>query len=230
MDRTGDPTGLPDETPDSAGTGETTGDPVGHPSLETTLVAPVVGLEPDPAVAGFVTGFETVGQHVAALLAGLSDAQLNWRPSEGRWSIAECIAHLTATGNVYLTPLDRAIQRGSDRAMFGGRDFHPTRFVAWLIAQMEPPPKRRMRTFRKIVPRGVSVGAQLAADFEAMHAALIERIRKSAGLDLSRVKLRSPLVPLLRLSLGTSFGFLLAHERRHLWQARQVRQELRFPA
>jgi hypothetical protein len=62
-----------------------------------------------------------------------------------------------------------------------------------------------------------------------MHAGLIDRVRRSSGLDLGRIKFRSPLIPLLRLSLGTWFQFLLAHERRHLWQARQVRQELRFP-
>ena len=209
---------------------EKTGDPVGHPSLETTIVAPVVGLAPDPALDEFVKGFETVGRDVAALIDGLSDAQLNWRPSEGRWSIAECIAHLTLSGKLYFEPLDRAIQRGVDRAIFGGREFYPTRIGRWLIAEMEPPPRRRTKTFRKIIPQRVESGARLAGEFEAMHAGLIDRVRRSTSLDLSRVKLRSPLIPLLRLSLGTWFAFILAHERRHLWQARQVRQELRFPA
>ena len=208
---------------------EKTGDPVGHPSLETTTVSPVVGLEPDPLLDELVKGFEAVGRDVAALIDGLTDAQLNWCPSEGRWSIAECIAHLTVSGNLYFEPLDRAIRRGTDRAMFGGRDFQPTRIGRWLVAQMEPPPKHRSKTFRKIIPQRVESGARLAREFEAMHAGLIDRVRRSTSLDLSRVKLRSPLVPLLRLSLGTWFQFLLAHERRHLWQARQVRQELRFP-
>jgi hypothetical protein len=204
-------------------------DPVGHPSLETTLVAPVYGLEPDPAIEEYVKGFESVGRDVTALLNGLTDAQVNWRPSDGRWSIAECIAHLSASGRIYLDPLDRAIQRGFDRAMFGGRDFHPSWFGRLLIAQMEPPPRRRMRASRKIVPQPVETGARLASEFDAMHRALIERIRKAASLDLSRVMVRSPLMRLLRMPLGTCFAFLLAHERRHLWQARQVRQELRFP-
>jgi hypothetical protein len=205
------------------------GDPVGHPSLETTLVSPVVGLEADPILDEYVHGFEAVGRDVAALLDGLTDVQLHWRPSEGRWSIAECVAHLCTAGNLYLEPIDGAIQRGFERAMFGGRDFVPGRLDRWFIAEMEPPPRRRLKAPRKIQPQRVESGAQLSASFDALQRGLIERIRRATGLDLSRVKMKSPIVPLFRLSLGAWLGFLLAHERRHLWQARQVRQELRFP-
>ena len=205
------------------------GDPLGHPGLETTIVAPVVGLEPDPALDDYVRGFEAVGRNMAELTRGLTDAQLNWRPSEGRWSIAECIAHLTATGTAYLEPLDRAIDRGHAQAMFGGRDFQLNGIGRWLVAQMEPPPRRKIRAMKKITPQRVESGKALATGFEAMHRDLIDRIRRATSLDLSRVKLRSPLVPLIRLPLGTWLAFLVAHERRHLWQARQVRQELRFP-
>ena len=204
-------------------------DPVGHPSLETTQVSPVFGLEPDPALDEYVRGFESVGRDAAALLSGLTDAQLNWRPSDGHWSIAECISHLSTTGNLYLGPIDRAIQRGHDRALFGGRDFQPGRLDRWLIAQMEPPPRRRMKAPKKIVPQRLESAAQLARSFDAMHAGMIDLVRRATGLDLTRVKLRSPIIPLLRRPLGMWLAYILAHERRHLWQARQVRQEPRFP-
>src|SRR5688500_694712 len=138
-------------------------DPIGHPSLETTVVAPVYGLEPDPAIDRYVGGFEAVGRDATELLDRLTDAQVNWRPSDGRWSIAECIAHLTESGRIYLPPLDRAIARGIERAVFGGRDFHPNWFGRLLIASMEPPPRRRMRAPKQIVPRHVESRARLAA-------------------------------------------------------------------
>ena len=206
-------------------------DPVGHPSLETTQTAPVVGLEPDPVIDEYARGYEAVGRDVEALVRGLSDAQLNWRPSDGRWSIAECIEHLTVTGTLYLAPLDRAIDHGTQRALFGGRDYQPGWFDRWMIGQMEPPPRRKMRAPGKIrPPQRVAAAVQVIAEFSAVQRALIERVRRATALDLTRVKLRSPIVPLLRMSLGTWLGFILAHERRHLWQARQVRQELRFPS
>jgi len=33
--------------------------------------------------------------------SGLSESQINWKPSEERWSIGECIEHLVVTHKLY---------------------------------------------------------------------------------------------------------------------------------
>jgi len=33
-----------------------------------------------------------------SIVAGVSDAQFNWKPSPGRWSVAQCLKHLVLTG------------------------------------------------------------------------------------------------------------------------------------
>jgi hypothetical protein len=52
------------------------------------------------------------------------------------------------------------------------------------------------------------------------------RLRKADGLDLRRARMRSPVLRWLSYSLGTGLVGFLAHERRHVWQARQVRNAL----
>lgn len=207
-----------------AGAGATGADPA--ESADTAL-AGSEGL--DPPVREIVGALEQVTRDVRHLVAPLCDAQLNWRPSDERWSIAECVAHLVASGNVYVGPIARAIERGMARQVYGGADFTPTRIGRWFIAEMEPPPRRRLPTLRRLVPRGLWHRDQLLADFEAMQRSLIHRAIAANGLDLGRIRMRSPLVPVVRLPLGTWFAFLAAHERRHLWQARQVREEEGFP-
>jgi hypothetical protein len=64
---------------------------------------------------------------------------------------------------------------------------------------------------------------------ERVHDAFEGRIRDAEGVDLARTRVASPLLPLLRMGLADILGFLLAHERRHLWQARQVRERAEFP-
>ncbi len=54
-------------------------------------------------------------------------------------------------------------------------------------------------------------------------------LRRADGLDLVRVKVASPVSPLLRLDLGGALAVQVAHERRHLEQARQVTLEQGFP-
>jgi hypothetical protein len=52
------------------------------------------------------------------------------------------------------------------------------------------------------------------------------QIERADGLDLRRVKVPTPISRLFELSLGTTIAQAAAHERRHLAQARRVRERL----
>jgi len=60
-------------------------------------------------------------------------------------------------------------------------------------------------------------------EFARVRDELAQRMRESDGLDLAHIRTISPVNRLIRLPLGAYFAFILAHDRRHLWQARQVR-------
>lgn len=49
-----------------------------------------------------------------------------------------------------------------------------------------------------------------------------ECVAAAEGLDLRRLRLPSPAIPLLYISLGAWFEAILAHERRHLDQAERI--------
>ena len=196
---------------------------------EATRVRPVVGYEADPLLRGFADALNAVEGEFTRLVHPLSDQQVNWRPSDGRWSIAECIAHLVVSARMYVGPIDHAVERGFSRGLLGGRDFHPGRIGQWLVASMEPPPRRKMHAPKKIVPQRFETVATLRQEYAQAHRDLIGAVMRAEGLDLGRVKLNSPILPILRQPLGVWLLFLAAHERRHLWQARQVRQEPGFP-
>ena len=49
-------------------------------------------------------------------------------------------------------------------------------------------------------------------------------LRAGADLDLTGVRFPNPFVRGVRFSLATGFNVIVAHERRHLWQAWRVRQ------
>lgn len=92
---------------------------------------------------------------------------------------------------------------------------------------LDAPPRRTFRAPRAIVPAdGVTLATALE-EFAATQAELRARVAAARGLDLGAIRLRSPLAPLLTLGLGTTFGLLAAHQRRHLWQGWRVRDSLR---
>lgn len=177
------------------------------------------------------SAFEAIAIDAESLLAGLTDAQFNWRPAPGRWSIAECLSHLDASVNLYLPEIDRAIQRGRSRGLLRTGGAYRYGRLEWGWARsLEPPPKRRLPAPRSMAPTSSAISLERGArTFAASCMAMHERLQRADGLDLRRVKVRVPMFKLLRLSLGVVFELHGAHSRRHLWQARQVRAEPAFP-
>lgn len=167
-----------------------------------------------------------------AVAAGLSEAQFNWRPGQDRWSIAECLKHLNVAVSKTLPAFDRAIAEGRSKGKMSSGPFRYGWFSRWMVASMEPPPKRRMGTFPIFkLPAGATYRAtEVLPEFAAVRDQLAERVRQCDGLDLGHIKTISPVNRLLRLPLGAYLQFVIAHDRRHLWQARQVRSAPGFPA
>ena len=64
------------------------------------------------------------------------------------------------------------------------------------------------------------------ADVFARTAAVHIQIERADGLDLRRVKVPTPISRLLKLSLGATIAQAAAHERRHMAQARRVRERV----
>jgi hypothetical protein len=62
--------------------------------------------------------------------------------------------------------------------------------------------------------------------FLHVQSQLILQLALAGGLDLRRVKVATPISPLLKMSLGMMFAQVAAHERRHLQQAWRVREKL----
>ncbi len=50
------------------------------------------------------------------------------------------------------------------------------------------------------------------------------------GLDLQTIKATSAVTRLLTMNLGARLALFAAHDRRHLWQAHNVRGSVGFPA
>lgn len=167
---------------------------------------------------------EAVRREGQTLLAGLSDARFNWRPGPERWSVGQCFDHLNVSVRQTYPAFDRAIDGARAKDLTGDGPFHYSRLARWIVADMEPPPKRRYRTFKIFFPAAAADlrVADVLPEFLAVRDGLIERLRRADGLDLKRAKVTSPVSRFFRLSLGAYFQFVIAHERRHLWQAREV--------
>ena len=183
----------------------------------------------NPELAEYRRQFEKIKEDVRELTAGLAESQFNWRPAPASWSMSECILHLNMTAEAFRKPLESAIQRAKASGPFGQGPFRYGFLQKWLVRSMEPPTKRKFRAGRRFIPTNDNPVTSLLPTFLYYQDEFMLRLEEANGLNLARVKLSLPGNRFLRLSLGQCFAFLLAHQRRHLWQARRVREQPQFP-
>jgi hypothetical protein len=182
-----------------------------------------------PELAGYLRELAAVRADATELLGGLSEVQLNWRSTPKRWSIAQNLTHLVVIGRLYLPQFDSAIQRAREKGWRKAGPFEYGAIGNWVIAELEPPPRHRMRAPRMFKPQPVQPLAHVRDAFLELQGEFEQRVHAANGIDLRRAKVATVFSSLLRLPLGQAFQAMLAHERRHLWQARNVRTAAGFP-
>ncbi len=182
-----------------------------------------------PDVDGFRLEFERLAGEADALVAPLTEAQFNWRPAPDRWSIAECIDHLNVTARQYLPQLDESIAEGLRRGLYGHGPFTHDLIGRLFVRTMEPPARIRISTPESFKPVELRSRSEIMAGFRAYQVQFIDRLRQASGLDLRRAKVGSPASRWIKMSLNSAFALMVAHERRHLWQAQRVMAAPGFP-
>jgi hypothetical protein len=182
-----------------------------------------------PELEAFRAEFERLSAEAEELLTPLSEEAFNWQPSPGAWSIFQNIEHLNVTARRYLPAMDESIGTSIRLSLYGTGPFVYNwlgRFAVWM---MEPPPRVKVKAPADFQPEGPRPARDVLAGFRAYQVQFIDRLHAANGLDLARARLKSPTSSWLRLPLGSGFAMVAAHERRHLWQARQVAALLGYP-
>lgn len=164
----------------------------------------------------------------SALVHGLDAAGGAWRREPGSWSIAECLDHLATANRVYLRVMQPAADRARERGRLRRSPALPGTLGRLFIRWMEPPVRPRMRgkSPRLIRPREQPALENAYADFLQQQDQVRAFIDANADIDLAGVTFPNPFIGGLRWSLATGLHVITSHERRHLWQAWNVRRAM----
>ena len=160
------------------------------------------------------------------LARGLTAAQINWRPSEGAWSVGQCLHHLLVSNNVYLPPIEAALRGQAPSPV---QDITPGWFGRYFIrTYIQASSRGRRRAPGKIAP-AQQVDLSVVDQFVGSNDVARDLVRRASAYDVNRIRFRNPFVPLIRFTIGTGFEIVSHHQRRHLLQADRVRQAAGFP-
>jgi DinB superfamily len=148
------------------------------------------------------------------------------RPGDDRWSIAECLVHLNVTSERFIPLIDDATRELRDRGLLATGQARRD-LIGWLLCwHLEPPSRIRTDTPPTFMPQSAEPMADVLERFDYLQRELAVRLERASGLALERVKMISPFDARVKYNLYSAFTIILAHQRRHLFQAEQAGAEL----
>jgi len=181
-----------------------------------------------PWFVRIASDLDAADARAAALMRGLTVAQINWTPRPGSWSIGQCLEHLCLSNEVYAEPMLEAL---GDQATGPVDEIRPGWFGRWFIRRYIEPTTQatRARAPTKIVPIVPQLDPSILDRFVRSNVAIRRVMAHAHGHDVNRVRFRNPFVPLIRFTVGTGLQIIARHNHRHLLQAERVKQSPGFP-
>jgi hypothetical protein len=159
-----------------------------------------------------------------ALIDSISADQIARRPDPGKWSIAECLAHLNITADTVQKLMARGIEQAKQEKKFGKGLFSigPNgRLLVWIA---EPPPKFRIPAPPHLRPPAqIDDPGKLLPEFMNAQDEWERLMREQEGLDLAKIKVGQGI---FRMRLAAVLPWMMAHQRRHLLQAENVKRQI----
>ena len=153
----------------------------------------------------------------------LSAEQLNWKPNEGTWSIAQNIDHLIVINETYY-PVIKDVKAGTYTLPFIGKlGFMVNFFGNFILKSIQPENKKRIKTFPIWEPSKSTLPADILMKFEKHQSDLKQLIRGSNDLLDKGVVISSPANKNIVYKLEKAFDIIVAHEQRHFNQAKEVK-------
>jgi hypothetical protein len=169
-------------------------------------------------------GLAAVEADLKQLVSALTDAQFHAPPRAGGWSVGYCIEHLVLTGQAFLSKWDTALQEAAAKGRNGDESVSYQWWHRAILGFAEPPYRLKTKTSQPFLPYTRRSRDETVHRFLSMHQEIAKRLDTSRGFDVRHTNVQSPFSSWIRYPLGFSFDLALAHERRHLWQAWQIRR------
>ncbi|MFL5740703.1 MAG: DinB family protein [Flavisolibacter sp.] len=166
-----------------------------------------------------------VRQIVAAAehLQQADPVKLGYTSTQGNWSVSQILEHLNLYNRYYLPHIEKSmvhITRDTSAWFLPG--FWGNYFTKMMMPKNVFEIRNKMKTSRTYSPeKSVNVEAVFAEFFQHQNK-LLQLLEVARRRNLNTIHIPLTVSKLIRLKLGDAFRFLVAHEQRHMIQARNA--------
>jgi len=156
--------------------------------------------------------------------------KLIYAPDAGKWSVVQIMEHLNAYNRHYLPLIEKELSvDAQDTNAWFTSGYWGEKFTKMMRPSNVYEIKNKMKTAKKMsFPNSLNIETVLK-EFLAGQEKLLQLLAMAKGKDLAKIHIPITLTKLIKLRLGDTFRFLIAHEQRHLIQARNTLKETGVP-
>ena len=149
--------------------------------------------------------------------------KLSYPPEEGKWSVAQVLEHLNAYSRYYLPAIEKAtIHVSKELNAWFVPGFWGNYFTNAIMPKNVYEIKNKMKAPRSYRPdRGVNVEAVFDEFFRHQNK-LLQLLELSRKRNLNTIYIPISISRMIKLKLGDTFRFFVAHQQRHMIQARNA--------
>ncbi len=156
----------------------------------------------------------------------LPPEKMGARPGFGAWSAAQCLEHLNIYGRHYLPAIEQAIEKAKKQGSRPEKQVQPGWLGKWFTNLMLPQPdgslKTKMKAPKNAIPAASPDARAMLAEFIEHQEKMLALLAAANEVNLNSVRVPSSLSPLIRMRLGDTFAFVIAHLERHVLQAEKA--------
>lgn len=179
-------------------------------------------------IEAVISELTVAGDDVRNAFGSLTNEQLNWKPSEKGWSVAQCLDHLIRSNIEFDGDWDKLLAGTRKNSFLENWSPLTGFFGSLLVSSLAKDSRKTKAPSKSIVPPS-EVEPGIVERFVANIDQLNKNIAACEHVDLRRTVLTSPFMGLITYRLDDAFSILVEHTKRHIRQAKRVTENEGFP-
>ncbi|HXG68101.1 MAG TPA: DinB family protein [Blastocatellia bacterium] len=173
---------------------------------------------------------DAVARNAQQVFGNLTPQQINWQPGERQWSVGQCFDHLITANRAYFPIFEKIIKGEKKNSLWERMPLVPGFFGRLLIKALQPEATRKLKAPQVFQPSSSAIDGDIINRFIEQQNELTRFMRATAGMDLQKIIITSPVSSLVTYNLMDCYDILITHEKRHFMQAERILGTPGFPA
>lgn len=182
----------------------------------------------DERINSIVNDLKATANDASETFGALTADQLNWKPGEKSWSIAQCLDHLILTNEQFFPEFERLASGERKNTFWQNISPFTGFFGRFLIKAVSEDSKKAKAPSKSIVPPS-DLPVDIVGKFEQNIAEVSSMIEAVASADRQKTVVGSPFLSLMTYRLDDAYTVLVEHTKRHIRQAKRVMATGGFP-